>query len=403
MKSLEEDCRKLDESISAMDRFLGRLASNHQLSGNHPSGRSKRIARIFWSLRTHASNLYTAISTSWEQDCHEEHEVKLRLEDRLGEFKHHHKAEATKSALHIFELVFVGSFPSQHRLWHETTVHVLRPTANDQDGDDEQTSTAAVQQKPPKVKVAIVQPSTGPERQKPRKIQGICSAIQQAQADQEDLHFMLTSRRRFARPPTRKGWVSSCKYKDTVSLSNILDAKCSNKEARGLSSWATKVNLALLVASNFLQLLETPWIRRKLCSSAVSFLQDTPDQLDLSRPFLCCPFGPAVAATSCDARLPVSDALVELGIMLLEIWHATTLRQKFGLDAEPAGRERQMKALDWYEEVDTQLPGRYCQAIFHCISGIRGAIPGELRSDDMRLWESMCEKVIQPLRVISES
>ncbi|KAK5452713.1 hypothetical protein LTS15_006861 [Exophiala xenobiotica] len=400
LKSLEEDCRNLDESISRMDRFLNRLSANCQLSGVQPSTKSKRLAKTFWRLRKHATHLYTAISKGWELDCHEQHEVKLRLEDRPGERKHRHGGEATKTPLCVFELVFVGTLPSQHRLWHETTVQIPRPSTEDDNDDGEQTSSLTTQQKPPKVKIAMVKPPTGPETQKPREIQGICSAIRQARTDQEDLHFILTSRCGLARPPHRKGRVDPCQYKRTISLASVLDASTNNAKPRAQFSWTARANLALLVASNFLQLLDTPWIRVKLCCDAVSFLQDAKDQLNFLKPFLCLPFGSAAATLG--SKPPISDALLELGIMLLEIWDATTLRQKFCLDADPVGRQRQIHALDWYEAVDTQLPGRCSQAIFHCISGIRGAIPGELHSDDMRVWESLCEKVIEPLRVIAE-
>jgi hypothetical protein len=367
LKSLEEVCRNLDESISRMDRFLSRLSANCQLSGVQPSTKSKRLAKTFWRLRKHATNLYTAISTGWERDCHELHEVKLRLEDRRGEFKHLHGGEATKTPLCIFELVFVGSLPSQHRLWHETTVQIPRPSPEEDNDDDEQTPTLTTQRKSSKVKIAMVTPPTGPETQKPREIRGICSAIRQAQTDQEDLHFILTSRCGLARPPHRKGRVDPCQYKRTISLASVLDASTNDAKTRAQFSWKARANLALLVASNFLQLLDTPWIRVKLCCDAVSFLQEPKDQLNFLKPFLCLPFGSAAATLG--SKPPISDAVLELGIMLLEIWDGTTLRQKFCLDADPVGRERQMHALEWHKAVDTLLPGRCSLAIFHCICG----------------------------------
>lgn len=61
-----------------------------------------------------------------------------------------------------------------------------------------------------------------------------------------------------------------------------------------------------------------------------------------------------------------------------------------------------MYALDWHEQIAPSLPNSYSRAVFQCISGIRGAFAGQLEWNDMKLWESVCEQVIEPLKAISK-
>lgn len=116
-----------------MDRFLRLLTRDQQYSGAQPSRKSKRVAKTLWKIRAHVSSLYNAISSGWEPDCHQKHEVKLRLEDRLspsmlGDAK---ARDHTRRRLHEFELIFAGDVPNQRCLWHETSVHVLEQSAPD--------------------------------------------------------------------------------------------------------------------------------------------------------------------------------------------------------------------------------------------------------------------------------
>lgn len=69
-KDLEEDCQELDQTIDSLDRFLRLLRSNHQISGDQPTRRAKRLAKTFWKVRRHAVSLYTAVSKSWVSGCH---------------------------------------------------------------------------------------------------------------------------------------------------------------------------------------------------------------------------------------------------------------------------------------------------------------------------------------------
>lgn len=61
-------------------------------------------------------------------------------------------------------------------------------------------------------------------------------------------------------------------------------------------------------------------------------------------------------------------ALLELGILLLEIWHKTTLEARFGLEHAPtAYYDRMARGLEWLDDVDEPLPDLYDKAVAHCL------------------------------------
>lgn len=128
----------------------------------------------------------------------------------------------------------------------------------------------------------------------------------------------------------------------------------------------------------------------------------------MSMSFGPCPQGAGATSQGSVASpdLPLREALVELGILLLEIWHETTLDKAYPPDAatKRSFLERRGCAFAWLEE-DRDVPvEKYYQAVFHCISGsVMNVVSGVPTWDDMRFWESMCESVIVPLHSFSKS
>src|SRR4051812_45721455 len=69
-------------------------------------------------------------------------------------------------------------------------------------------------------------------------------------------------------------------------------------------------------------------------------------------------------------------ALLELGILLLELWYEETLETHFALAEPPAGHaERRDKAQRWLDDVyerNDEPPALYHNAVSRCVSGIIG-------------------------------
>lgn len=405
LKDLEKECQELSDRIEKMDLLVRLVSENQGLSGFQPSKKTTRMARTLQRIRKHAADLHTAVSNGWEPHCHQHHEAKLRLLDRLDEIKLAGRRTTNRQqSLHIFELVFVGEAPAPLQLWHEAAVHVF------DESDDEfgaPSSTPAPVTPVPLVRVTVVEPAVIAARQKAKQIKGICSFIQQAKAIQQQPVFVLSSCCRLDQSAKLERGSALCQSNTTMAPSVLLNnGKDISGEALAISfKWTGRLKLALTVASTFLQLFQTPWTAPKFSSEAISFLIKPQKSLDWSDPYLSLSFkgAPTPLCSVSHIYHAVTEAFLELGIMLLEIWHATTLKEYLRLDEDPQGCKRQLCAIEWLEKEHGNMPGKFEGAVAHCVSGIRCTGLGRLPWDDIKIWESVCECVIEPLDILANA
>jgi len=171
--------------------------------------------------------------------------------------------------------------------------------------------------------------------------------------------------------------------------------------------------LALKLPSSFLQLLQTQWIAPRFSADTVHFLlQPTDQKPDVSRPFVSLSFesfsssgrsSQAPSSKEANVAKVVKEALLELGIMLLEIWHEMTLEERFALPAELTMNQyiRQAWMLEWLDDVNNPPPDLYHKAVSHCVARVTDVRPGLPQWSDMKLWKAVCEGVVEPLSKIS--
>ncbi|KAL2441985.1 hypothetical protein ABEF95_017033 [Exophiala dermatitidis] len=428
IKDFDKDCEKLRISIGTLDRLQRLISSNHQMAEQKPSRRAKKLATALWRMRNYAEDLYLALFQRWGVDCHQSHEVKLLLEDRIQELGNPpNRIRKQDLPLQAFRLIFASDICAPNCLWHESMVYIVGQDQQNSgccNSSDAGTQDAAGS----KLRVRINVPETKPPVEVAEEIKDICSAIGAARNNNQHLTFALTKDRRIASSKTATGQLKplASTARETVPLQALLQPGFTVTRVGGggggspsdtgvRMSPKTKMYLAWNIASNFLQLLHTPWSSPRLCAETIKFLHSPREGADLDRAFMStsfgsCPQGAGAGATShasvASPDLPVSEALVELGILLLEIWHDTTLDRAYPPDAA-ANRsflERRGCAFKWLEE-DRDVPvEKYYQAVFHCISGsVMNAVSGVPTWDDMRFWESMCESVIVPLYSFSKS
>jgi hypothetical protein len=187
---------------------------------------------------------------------------------------------------------------------------------------------------------------------------------------------------------------------DAISLAEILQAE------KAALPWKFRMLLALRLASSLLQLLQTQWLGHAWSKDVVFFLvRPTTQQADraqaqvnLNRPFVMCRFG---GAQQVERSIEPKVALLELGILLLEVWHKTTLEARFGLrEAPTAYYDRMGRAVEWLDDADEPLPDLYDQAVEHCLNV---NISGDMRFldwEDSKLWSVICGDIIEPLSKI---
>lgn len=403
---IKDMIQEIDKACNALDRFLRLTLSNCQSTNSNSSRNSLKMAKAFRRIRGVAQGLYNAVRDGFHDECHDSHETRLYLDDRIDtalHLLHRRRATATSTPQMIFDLVFRAEGKRENMLYYETAVQVI---------DDYYVDDIDLISSPESVKAAVTFYVTdAPSASKPKvaTIDSICTTIEEARGMESGLSFALLGNRHIGTLPdqnTTPVTRSLCRgdHRDLISLSQILKTKSS------ILPLKPRMHLSLRLASSLLQLLKTPWLTQAWSKDSVFFLEfdtsSTPTnrtnqiaQPDLNRPFVVCNFSgesPVVHPTEPKA------ALLELGIILLEIWHGMTLEARFGLDESDSHSrsmnyyERLVKALEWQDDGANPMLGLYGQTVSHCLTGNRVS-SGTLTWEDSKLWSSICSDVIEPL------
>lgn len=103
-------------------------------------------------------------------------------------------------------------------------------------------------------------------------------------------------------------------------------------------------------------------------------------EVDFNRPFVSFNFDEKSTLRTHDAVVQPKLALLEFGILLLEIWHRTTFEARFSLEETTTGYYKRLAlAIEWLDDMSDPMPELYDNAASRCI---RGVIRGYLHLAD---------------------
>lgn len=399
--------QEIDKGSDALDRFSRLTLSNRQSMNSNSSRSSLKLAKAFRQIRRLSEGLYNAVLDGYRDECHERHEARLYLDDHIDtahQSLHQHSAKATSAPRITFDLDFHAEGKEGHILYYETVVQVF----NDYDDDNVSLGTT-----PEDLVQAVVTFSVteAPPDFKPKvpAITSICKTIKEACGMKSRVSFALLGNRQMGTLPDQHAMSVTrplCQrdHMDYVSLGQTLNTSST-------LPLKPRMQLSLRLASSLLQLLRTPWLTQAWRKDTVFFL--VPDtlsepkfhgkaigQVDLNRPLVVCSF-----SGKCPVMPPTEPkaALLELGILLLEIWHGMTLESRFGLDesdAQPQSMtyyERLVRALEWQDDGTNPMLGLYAQAVSNCFTGNNMSAGKTVDWEDTKLWNSICSDIIEPL------
>ena len=393
--------QEIDDGTAALERFSRLILSNRQTIQSDSSRKAVKLAKAFRQIRTFASTLYLAITDGFREQCHESHETRLFLDDRVDSaadiLQRIGKGNSTTPVM-VFDLVFTAGTPPNEQVCYETAVQVFD---KDECDDNLNLPRDDLTRQDSRAETLIglsfmPQRSSSPLRPAIASVASICAAIKEAGGSQRRISFALVGNQPIGTVSDDAPLSHQLQKEtyDAISLKNILQA-----EGTPLP-WKFRMLLALRLASNLLQLLQTSWLDHAWSKNVVFFLvhPGAQAQVLLNRPFVRCTFGDARTASG---SIEPKVALLELGILLLEIWHKMTLEKRFSLGNAPtAYYDRMARAVEWLDDVDEPLPDLYDQAVAHCL---RVNISGDTRFldwEDTKLWKVICGDIIAPLAKI---
>lgn len=390
-EELGEEIRELESRLNSMQRLVELMSSNNQFNVANSDLKSRRLATAYMKIRHQADMLYLALTNAWIPQCHQHHEARLLLEDRVEEIKREKRLLSNDTKERCFQLIFSGGNPSQNSLWHESQVQVM-PGSN----DEEQHQNLSICSK-----VKITVPPSKTMAKSTKDIKDICSAIEESRNIQEHAIFALTEGGKITADVSQKRTFKVCQVKGSVVLRELLRA---NNDSRRNASpkilYRPKLSLALNLAASFLQVLRTPWARPMLSAENITFLEDEKQRPDVKRPFLALSFGgsPQANPTPSDNGISLKDELVELGIILLEIWHEKTLEEaRPSIPGCTESLPRRVSAMLWFENsTNDAYPEAYRAALEYCLLKSI-CLQQEQKWDDPEIWQVICESVVAPL------
>ena len=423
---LHEDT--VDEKITELtssNRMLYQLQSTgtsmRQIDATVPTKHSNRLLSSLVRIQSNANRLYRAISLGWAPGCHSTHEARLMLEDRIEEPASTTRAKWSNKPLD-FKMIFALEYSAAcDLLWHEGNVKVV------EDGPGMISRASQVLTHPPSLSsistriptvtfATISDPSD--EAVSALEVQDICRAIAQAKQEQRLLQLYLLAHQRLHcyHPVPVQHVLDSSKYISTTSLASLLTASSSTSDRSDKLPLKPRLLLALTLASTLIQLNATPWLGSIWSKHSIYFSTQPskdpaldqhplhPSRIDLTRPFLTLSFKnepTALPPSNAPTAYPTDprQMILELGIMLLEIWHENSLESyssAINQVIKDSYYERLSLAQRWLDETQEFMFPAYFDVVTRCVRCCFDGVPANPVWDGC-LFKGLVTGVVEPL------
>lgn len=306
-----------------------------------------------------------------------------------------------------FRVVFTSeSSAGSNMMWHESDIKVDDIEA-DEDLDVRPADGAPLRQIPIRVTFSSL-PREFDIRPDATEVEDICLTISKAKREQKRLQLYLNTQCRFRCHHTADPEIHSVssQTRNTISLEALLSASIHATDPSKRMPLRSRLFLALNLTSTLIQLNVTPWLARTWSKSTVRFLAPSASlncsQIDLSRPLISVKFDSEMEGIGHIKCPEARQMILELGIMLLELWHETTLEAYWVESNVTVGNdyfERVAWAQKWLEaSIESVLPD-YAGLVARCIKcnfGHAHALNPAWESD--KLVEGLIIGVLEPLQ-----
>ncbi|KAI0832189.1 hypothetical protein F5Y06DRAFT_290454 [Hypoxylon sp. FL0890] len=382
------------------------LARKRPLTTNSSS--SDTALCNFW---VHANALFKALTSAWTCCCQDKHLAELLLQHRTSKKKEFNMlfAKHNSSRWHIQKALITErndntaqTAPTSNTVIANVTIHQPQHRTNLPIRPALRASNSNTQAPRSQTRVnhIIALPDTPSNVDNP--ISSLCSSLDQVSDDycgyltEEDCRYYVY---RVSQQHTENF--------DSVTIDQIL-----RKEVSPPPSRRQRYALSFILASSFLQLLNTPWLPESWRKSDIVFISDEKDpslvlldQPHLKRDFIV-PVAPQneqrppplpVAATSNNRVTKTFRSLELLGIVLLELCFGQLLEDQPCRKQWPSGDDEMQKyafdfvaARQWNDEVNEEAGPDFDEAIRWCFEGHRNTPPENWRQEMLR-------HVVQPI------
>lgn len=353
-------------------------------------------------VREAAKSLHKALSSAWVPGCHNSHGVLLHVEGQAND--NARKAPTSTQAAWQkrsdleFNVYFSlnGAGPPETSRWSKTLVAALNPSKPD---SNRSTRNSSITRSSVSSTPASSRPSSSTTQSS--QIKDMCKAINQAQRSKRILALQVKQDCLHERSDgcCRS---TSLSHLRTLTLEKFLAQAVSNpNDEMGIIE---RAELARSLATSILELQSTPWLQEPWTKKIICFFNNSDRGLviDAARPVVSqvLPNEQRRDTNSFISQFSPTDALVELAILLQEIWRQEPLER--WVEKSPfAGRsdDRLYLATCWLGHAKKFYLPQYYSAVHACLQSFRQWSDWE--DDNYRL--QVAESIIVPLEELCEA
>ncbi|KAI1759181.1 hypothetical protein GGR53DRAFT_168286 [Hypoxylon sp. FL1150] len=384
--SLKELVEELREDRLSLKTIIKGMRTQQEYASREPSHDAGRLAKIYAQVQINATPLFAAMCKICTCRRHTEHKILMRLDNRVPLQREKLRLARKAKEDTTFSLVLKLENDLQEALVKASQ------SADDPDANIPCQTTAT---KIPKVKFPTVVVSSQ-ENNKSTKLIDICRYICSTRPSGQVIKLrLLKDDLSLIEGPGE----AQQRFSTSTTLDKFLQDGLQNEDARMTPKQQTL--LALDIAASILQLRQTCWFSLPFNSKGIRFLiqDEGKTKAVIHGPFIeqAIVEDPPSWSKAPEGPDPKA-ALLELAILLLEIWHHRPLEMwtaKTGMAGVESKEARRIAAIQWLEMTSERLPPHHLTAIEQCLA----ICSGRLRFwDDREFLKQYCENIIKPLQ-----
>ncbi|KAJ4251037.1 hypothetical protein NW762_011687 [Fusarium torreyae] len=376
-RALKDLLEELSEGRLSLKIIIGGARSQQEFSAREPSREAKRLASVFSQVREGAKSLFAAMCHGCTCRCTTSHTVLMQLKNRLPQ---KHESMSMRKRTTMFNLVFRLDNSLQEasvKAYHNDMPMNLISQSQTSDGLEVPSITFS--------------PLPATQYGEATKITDICQIAKKAKASGNILQMKLALHTLSA----IEAPLERCReFGAATDLEQILLDGYYDENARMTPKQCTL--LSLDVAAAIPQLRETDWLSLPWEKRSIKFIPRKASRIT-AEPFVEQTIGSS--PPQCPSEWPNPEtALLELAILLLEIWHQRTLETWANtvglLDLESPDMRRNL-ASRWLKATSSRLPLHHLEAVEQCLFICTGR---DREWQDEEFLRQYCENVIKPLQ-----
>ena len=379
---LEISINEIDRLSRLLERLREKSHQDHQFTTQSSSSSTIAVVSMLRKVQIRALRLHKALAQSWAQSCQDPHGARLYLDARVDKFEARKKFSAPYKQNNIEFSITLQNCTNQS--YHTCVVEALN-------FDDFESFS-----NPKKSAVSFQTTSNVVGTTKRSDVDNICHVLNHCINEKNFLRLYLVGNERLCYEHVSSD--ISSRSLGRAHDEKMVSLRCLLQDStyKRVMQLKPRVKLAAMMASTALQLHSTPWCRN-LRNETLLFVQDLNGKIDLGNPFVACIIhGNCALSSSCPAQSETE--LLDLGILILELWHNQTIdvfARDSGLAFDDRFDARRSVARKWISETKDDLLTSVYDAAVRCINCRFDTVDVDLT--DHKLNVSIFEGVVKPL------